>query len=194
MTDEQWQPPTEPWSPDETQTQWVRSEPARGSVAWSPDADESAAPQWGDRQQTSPRTRPTPEGGANAPSPVVESERGGAVRSLAGVRQAAQVACPLLLLAGLSFDELDTDGWHTATAWALFAVVCAILQLGPLAGRRVRLSDESSWFLCAVGTAGLVAYWVIIVLPGASTNAGFVQTLAVGLAGVGLWMSPGRRG
>lgn len=114
--------------------------------------------------------------------------------NLHALRLLAQVACPLLLLVGLSFDDgAARNGWHDYTAWAVFAAVCAVIQLAPLAGRSLGLTAENAWFLAAVGTAGLVGYWVIIVLPGVSSNTGFAQTLAAGFAVIGLWLSPGRR-
>jgi hypothetical protein len=114
--------------------------------------------------------------------------------NLQALRVLAQVACPILLLVGLSFAEDGADtGWEAYTAWAVFAAVCAVIQLAPLVGRSLRLTTENAWFLAAVGTAGLVGYWVIIVLPGVSSNTGFAQTLAAGFAVIGLWLSPGRR-
>lgn len=52
---------------------------------------------------------------------------------------------------------------------------------------------EKLWTIAAIATAALIAYWVIIVLPGVSTNSAFVQTLGVGCAAIGIWLSPGRR-
>ena len=104
------------------------------------------------------------------------------------------MACPILLLIGLTFGEDGAQsGWEAYTAWAIFAAVCSVIQLAPLVGRSLGLTPENAWFLAAVGTAGLVGYWVIIVLPGVSSNAGFAQTLAAGFAVIGLWLSPGRR-
>jgi hypothetical protein len=110
------------------------------------------------------------------------------------LRILAQVACPILLLVGLTFTEDHAQrGWQAYTAWACFAMVCALLQLAPLVGHSFGITAENAWFLAAVGTAGLVGYWVIIVLPDVSTNTAFAQTLAAGLAVIGLWLSPGRR-
>lgn len=202
MTDEPWQDPTDGWDSDETQTQWVRSgppeaappdaAPPEGAREWSSPADSGAQPQWAEWEQPADGTGWAAPSAAEAISPS-HAARAKSLATLGVLRLAAQVACPLLLLVGLSVNEHGTDGWHAYTAWALFAVVCALLQLAPVAGKRLGLTDESSWSLGAVGTAGLVAYWVIIVLPGASSNTGFVQTLAVGLAVIGLWLSPGRR-
>ncbi len=205
MTDEHWQDPTQPWAPDETQTQWVRSGPTEGAHEWTAPA-EDGGPQWADwdRSETTDYTAPgaSSAGSSSSSSSSSEAAAGGgrspaqrmvSLTSPGVLRLAAQVLCPLLLLAGLSFDDGGNNGWDAYTAWAIFAMVCALLQLAPVVGRRIGLADESSWSLDAVGTAGLVAYWVIIVLPGASSNTGFVQTLAVGFAVIGLWLSPGRR-
>jgi len=192
MTDERWQDPADGWASDETQTQWVRSGPPEGAREWSAPADGGAQAEWAEWDEPAAGTGWTapPAEEAVAPPPA---ERAKSLATLGVLRLAAQVACPLLLLVGLSVDEHGTNGWHAYTAWALFAVVCAVLQLAPVGGKRLSLTDESSWSLGAVGAAGLVAYWVIIVLPGASSNTGFVQTLAVGCAVIGLWLSPGRR-
>jgi hypothetical protein len=118
----------------------------------------------------------------------------GSWANLHALRALAQVACPILLLVGLSFSEDGVQsGWEAYPAWAVFALVCAVIQLAPLVGRSLGLTAENAWFLAAVGTAGLVGYWVIIVLPGVSSNTGFAQTLAAGFAAIGLWLSPGRR-
>ena len=203
------------WAPDETRTQWVQAgqtppsaEPQR--AAWEQPAAAEAEQQpstgsaWADQQDTSapydevPAEQLPPDPGpydqerdpdlAASPTPSARS-----LTDLGGLRVLAQVACPLLLFVGLSFDDHRTNGWHDYTAWAVFAAVCAVLQLAPLVGRRLGLTTENAWFLAAVGTAGLVGYWVIIVLPGVSSNTGFAQTLAAGFAVIGLWLSPGRR-
>jgi hypothetical protein len=110
------------------------------------------------------------------------------------VRIAAQIACPLILLVGLSLTgHHQRSGWDAYPAWAFFALGCAVLQLAPIARRTLRLADEHAWFLAAVGTAGLVGFWVVIVLPVVSSNAGFAQTIATACAVIGLWLSPGRR-
>ncbi len=69
----------------------------------------------------------------------------------------------------------------------------ALLSLAPLVGGGLGLDKPTAWSVGAVGTAALVGYWVIIVLPGVSSNAGFMLTLATACAVIGCWLSPGRR-
>ena len=97
------------------------------------------------------------------------------------------------MVIGLSFKDHGVYGWHEYTAWAVFAAVGAVLQLAPVARSSLSLAEDQAWFLAAVGTAALVGYWVIIVLPFVELNTGFAQTLGVVAAVIGLWLSPGRQ-
>lgn len=184
---EEYPPQWAPWDESAEGAVWPASDPAAQTwqqpqqapdvpLQWSP-------PSYGDQGQPGQDKQRGPSALAKAMS----------VGNLGALRLFAQVACVVLLLVGLTFDNGGTNGWGDYTAWALFAVVCAVLQLAPIVGKSLGLTDENSWFLAAVGTAGLALYWVIIVLPGASSNTGFAQTLAVGFAVIGLWLSPGRR-
>lgn len=164
-----------------------RPEPRTPSeyVSPYPEAATDRTGEPGRQEQSQPRPD-QPSGGVAA--------RTASLTNLHYLRVMAQVACPILLFVGLTFSEDNVQqGWAAYTAWAVFAMVCAVLQLAPLVGRSLGLTAENAWFLAAVGTAGLVSYWVIIVLPGVSSNTGFAQTLAAGLAVIGLWLSPGRR-
>lgn len=209
-------------SVDETHTQWVAADQpsAGGEPQWAewdqpwepPDepSDQAAAPvPTSDQAAAPPLPTPAapPQPAAHPAQPGPADETGTAAQpdgpvaarttswaNLHALRVLAQVACPILLLVGLTFgNDSSQTGWEAYTAWAIFAAVCAFIQLAPLVGRSLGLTTENSWFLAAVGTAGLVGYWVIIVLPGVSSNSGFAQTLAAGFAVIGLWLSPGRR-
>ncbi len=186
-----WAPWDEPWEhPDEPFDQ------AAASPESAPTAQGEPAP----TAQSEPP--PGPAGPIRTAHPADEPRRPdgplaasrASWANLQALRILAQVACPLLLLVGLTFTDGNVrSGWEAYPAWAIFALVCAVLQLAPLLGRSLGLTTENAWFLAAVGTAGLVGYWVIIVLPGVSSNTGFAQTLAAGAAVIGLWLSPGRR-
>ena len=39
----------------------------------------------------------------------------------------------------------------------------------------------------------LLLFWVLVALPGVTSNQGFVLTLATACALAGVWLSPGRR-
>lgn len=186
-------------TPDETLTQRITApQPAQPARP----AEPAQQPQWADWDQPWQAPAEPEPGQASSPGQPGRSEktagpvasRTSAFTNLSALRVFAQVACPVLLLIGLSFGEnVGRNGWDAYPAWAVFAAVCAVLQMAPLVGGRLGLTAENSWFLAAVGTAALVGYWVIIVLPGVSSNSGFAQTLAVAFAVIGLWLSPGRR-
>jgi hypothetical protein len=221
MTDENERPPYQQ-NPDETPTQWVASPtPADPTTAttrpegwfgpastngptwatWDEPWDQSDQP----FDQTASEDPPAvTEASQDVPSQAATAgatrqtaplaDRSSSWGDLPALRILGRVGCPILLLLGLTFGhDGRQNGWDSYRAWAIFAAVCAVIQLAPLAGRWLGLAADSTWFLAAVGTAGLVGYWVIIVLPGVSSNAGFAQTLAAGFAVIALWLTPGRR-
>lgn len=100
------------------------------------------------------------------------------------------VAVLALTVTALAVEENQTRGYEDWTAWAVFATVMAAVHLLPLFSP---LDEETTWTIVAVATAGLVLYWVAIVVPGISSNLGFAQTLAVALAVAHCWLLPGRR-
>ena len=82
--------------------------------------------------------------------------------------------------------------WSTVPLWSAFATVTALLALpaflmgsGAAAGRVGRLAQA--------GMAGLAVFWLLVVLPVADTDRGFVLTAALGCLGAGLWTAPSRR-
>jgi hypothetical protein len=106
------------------------------------------------------------------------------------VRRIAQILCPILVLAGLSIPQGGSVGWADYTLWALFAAAMSLAQLVTLSTTR---NPGQSAVVALIATGALVAYWVVIVLPGISSNGGFLQTLGVGCAAVGAWLGGGRR-
>jgi len=50
-----------------------------------------------------------------------------------------------------------------------------------------------AWSVGAAGVAGLLLFWVLIVLPVVSSDSSFVVTAAVMAAAGGSWLAPGRR-
>jgi hypothetical protein len=96
-----------------------------------------------------------------------------------------------LTVVALAVEEPeDTLGYDDWTAWAIFATVMAAVHLLPLFSP---LDEEKTWTVVALATAGLVLYWVAIVLPSVSSNTAFAQTMAVVLALAHCWLLPGRR-
>jgi hypothetical protein len=99
-----------------------------------------------------------------------------------------QLAAPLLLVLGLSLPENDIVGWSSYLAWAIFAVAVSAIPLLALPIARSTGSDQRAWPIIVLATAGLVAYWVIVVLPGVTSNTGFLQTAGVGCGCAATWL------
>jgi hypothetical protein len=81
-------------------------------------------------------------------------------------------------------------GYSDWTTWAVFATVVAAVHLLPLIWKA---EPRRVWDVVAIATAGLVFYWVAIVLPFIGLSTSFAQTLAVACALAHLWLLPGRR-
>lgn len=96
----------------------------------------------------------------------------------------------LTVLALAVEEDEGVRGYADWTSWAIFATLMAAVHLLPLFSP---LGEQETWTIVAIATAGLVFYWVAIVLPGIESELGFVQTLAVALAVAHLWLLPGRR-
>jgi len=96
-------------------------------------------------------------------------------------------------LAGLFVPYDGPTFWASAQFWSGFAAFCALVQLAPLARPVFGWSAGRAWSIEAAGVAGLLLFWVLIVLPVVATNSSFVVTAAVGAAAGGAWLAPGRR-
>lgn len=118
-----------------------------------------------------------------APAQGQQSSPGSALRWV-------QILCPILVIAGLSWPESGSVGWGDYTLWAIFAAAMSLVQLITLSTKR---NPAQTAPVASIAIAALVAYWVVIVLPGISSNGGFLQTLGVGCAVVAAWLRSGRR-
>jgi apolipoprotein N-acyltransferase len=103
------------------------------------------------------------------------------------------VFCGLATPAGLFVPEGGARFWESAQYWSVFAAVCALVQLAPLARPVFGGPARRAWTIGAFGVAGLLLFWVLIVLPVVSGDSAFVLTAAVAAAAGGAWLSPGRR-
>ena len=83
--------------------------------------------------------------------------------------------------------------WDTAQFWSGFAALCAVVQLAPLTRPVFGWPAGRAWAIGAAGVAGLLLFWVLIVLPEVSSNSSFVLTAAVVAVAGGSWLAPGRR-
>jgi hypothetical protein len=101
----------------------------------------------------------------------------------------------VLVLLGVSLRFGGESLWSTIPLWSAFATLCA--ALGVLAfipfypGGRSRTG--SAWRVAAGGLLGLAVFWLLVVLPNADTDRGFVLTAALGCLGAALWTRPRAR-
>jgi hypothetical protein len=105
-----------------------------------------------------------------------------------------QAAAAMGMIVALVLSTDGQESFYSATpAWAVFATIAAIVQFAPSLAKQTGWSPERSWTIGAAGVGGLFAWWVLIALPGVSSNQGFAATLAVAAAVAGSWLAPGRR-
>ncbi|WP_111765464.1 hypothetical protein [Nakamurella deserti] len=163
---------------------------AHGSTPTAPQGspDRQDHPQ-GPYEQGNPFGPPTTLWPGSAPGP--RPTRG--ALTAGALQLAALVLVPLG--AGLPFGEdfAAKALWSTTTTWAVFALLAAVVQLAPLAARLQQRAPAGAWRTGAVGVGALIAFWVLIVLPGISSGPNFVLTMGTFAAALGLWLSPGRR-
>lgn len=130
-------------------------------------------------------SRPSAERGGEA-VPVAPPRREPRPARGTGDRVLAVVAV-FAVLAGLTWGGPGNWMWRNGL-WALFAVGCAVTQLVSLLGS----GAGKAWRVAAVATAGLAAFWLLVVLPSIGSNAGFLLTVGAAAAGGALWLAPGR--
>lgn len=140
----------------------------------------------GERERTETESLPPfVDRDGEAPPVAVPRRRARPARG-AGDRALAAVAA-FAVLAGLTWGGPERWMWGYAL-WALFAAGCAFTQLVSLLGS----GAGKAWRVAAVATAGLAAFWLLVVLPSIGTNAGFLLTVGSAAAGGALWLAPGR--
>jgi hypothetical protein len=110
-------------------------------------------------------------------------------RSGAGVRAAALllgVVAAVVLEIGLLLHGGTTSLWSGTPLWSAFASVAVVAGL---AGVAARLAGNRPWArpVALAGSAGLAVFWLLVVLPVAATDRGFVLTAALGCLLGALW-------
>lgn len=110
--------------------------------------------------------------------------------TLLGVGLAVLALVLLELGLGLGFGGRSL--WSLVPLWSAFATVAALLALAGSAPVAARTRSALSWRIAAGGLIGLAVFWLLVVLPHADTNRGFVLTAALAALGAGLWMGPDR--
>ncbi|MEX5721608.1 hypothetical protein [Geodermatophilus maliterrae] len=134
-----------------------------------------------------PHAGPRPDG---ATEPAPRSPRDRALPVGAGLVALSLVLLELGLALGFGGDPL----WSGVPLWSAFATLAVLVGALPLVPRlRVPGGAAGAERIALGGLAGLAVFWVLVVLPRADTDRGFLLTAAVAALGVALWLAPGRR-
>lgn len=154
------------------------------------DQPQPGAPGYGAQPVVGPPPGYGPPPGHSDPSgsPAPSSSGGG---SFAGSTWWALIAVAAMAVA-VSVPEDGANQWKEIEVWAGFAVLAALLTLAPAARSSLNLSVERAWQVAAGGLVGLVAYWVLFVLPSISQNVSFLATISLAAGGLAVWSAPGR--
>jgi hypothetical protein len=102
----------------------------------------------------------------------------------------------LLLQLGLGLRLGAESLWSVIALWSAFASLAALLGLlafVPDAPGRSRLRPGSGWKVAVGGLAGLTVFWLLVVLPVAGTDRGFLLTAALVTLGGAVWIAPSRQ-
>jgi len=101
----------------------------------------------------------------------------------------------LLLQLGLALDFGVASLWDVVPLWSAFATAAVLVALLALVfasspGGRARAGQ--AWRVAAAGLAGLSVFWLLVALPVADGDRGFLLTAALGCLGAGLWVTAPR--
>jgi hypothetical protein len=101
----------------------------------------------------------------------------------------------VLLELGLALDFDSVSLWEVIPLWSAFATAAVLIGLVALLvasspGGRARAG--LAWRVGAAGLIGLAVFWLLVVLPGADSDRGFLLTAAVGCLGAALWVGAKR--
>ena len=150
---------------------------AHGSSAAGPGDTPDAGHQRADRRRVRLRLPAAPR-----------SPRGSRGTAAAGLGAVAV----LLLELGLVMHQAGTTLWGRVPLWAAFATVAALVGLVAVGGLRAAPAvRDRAWAIGAGGLTGTAVFWVLVVLPGADTDRGFVLTAALACLGGCLWLTAG---
>ena len=177
------QPPAQPTGP----VDWMPGLPGLGtpSPPPTPAAPPTPVPTWPESLEgdDAPRERAKPRA---ARLPQDRS-------TLVGVGLAALAM--LLLQLGLVLDLGSQSLWDVVPLWSAFATAAVLVGLLALLyasspGGRSRAGQ--AWRVGAAGLVGLAVFWLLVALPRADGDRGFLLTAALGSLGAALWVGAKR--
>ncbi len=101
----------------------------------------------------------------------------------------------VLLELGLALDFESVSLWDVIPLWSAFATAAVVVGLVALLiastpGGRARAG--LAWRVGAAGLVALAVFWLLVVLPGADSDRGFLLTAALGCLGAALWVGAKR--
>lgn len=102
----------------------------------------------------------------------------------------------VLLQLGLVLDFGTDSLWSAVTLWSAFAttaVVVALLAFVLAAAPGARFREAAAWRIAAAGLVGLAVFWLLVGLPSADSDRGFLLTAALACLGAALWAGSARK-
>ena len=99
-----------------------------------------------------------------------------------------------LLETGLLVHQGTENLWSRVPLWSAFGTVAAVAGLAAVAARLpgIRRLGRRAWAVGAGGLAGVAVFWLLVALPWADTDRGFLMTAALACLGGAVWLA--RRG
>ena len=101
----------------------------------------------------------------------------------------------ILLQLGLALDFGTESLWDAVPLWSAFATAAVLVGLLALvfsASPSGRARAGQAWRVGAAGLLCLAVFWLLLVLPGADSDRGFLLTAALGCLGAALWVGAKR--
>ena len=134
---------------------------------------------------------------ADEPARERPSTRGDRLPQDRGVLAAIGLAVLSLVLLqlGLWLDFGLESLWDAVPLWSAFATLAVLVGLAALlvsSSKTGRARADQAWKIGAAGLVGLAVFWLLIVLPGADSDRGFLLTAALGALGAALWIGAKR--
>lgn len=139
-----------------------------------------------------PPQGPGPASGSYPPAPAPSDPFGATGAAAVGASTWLALASVVAMVLAVSLKEDGDNGWGRIGVWAGFAIAAAVLTLAPTIGRQMNLTSARAWRVAATGAVGLVAFWVLFVLPSIAMNISFAATLGVAAGVAAAWFAPGR--